>query len=104
MFLKNKELGFSADFPALLVFDNFSGQCTPKLLKTIDDHHNIFCPHSPELHCHVYGMCGRVSRIIKSLDCVNKLRELKRHRDKLGACPGGKRGVGEVEWKKTLNI
>ena len=31
--------------------------------------------------CHVYGMCGRVSRIIKSLDRVHKLRELKRHRN-----------------------
>ena len=36
---QRKKLGLSADFPALLVFDNFSGQCTPQLLKTIDAHH-----------------------------------------------------------------
>ena len=29
----------SADFPALLLFDNFSGQYTPELLKTIDALH-----------------------------------------------------------------
>jgi len=36
---KQEKLGFSLDFPALLLFDNFSGQCTPELLKTIDANH-----------------------------------------------------------------
>ena len=26
---KREDLGMPADFPALLLFDNFSGQCTP---------------------------------------------------------------------------
>ena len=55
--------------------------------------------------CHVYGMCGRVSRIIKSLDRVYKLQELKRHCNKLGACPGEKNRKREVERKKkTFNF
>ena len=33
---------------------------------------------------------GHVSNIIKSLDRVYKLQELKRHRNKLGACPGAR--------------
>ena len=36
---KREDLGMSADYPALLLFDNFSGQCTPGLLKMIDAHH-----------------------------------------------------------------
>ena len=36
---KRKDLGMSVDFPALLLFDNFSGQCTPEVLKTIYTHH-----------------------------------------------------------------
>ena len=36
---KREDLGMSADFPALLLFDNFSGQCTPEVLKMIYTHH-----------------------------------------------------------------
>ena len=32
---------FGSEHPALLLFDNFSNQCTPPMLKTIDDNHII---------------------------------------------------------------
>ena len=49
---KQKKIRISADFPTSLVFENFSGQCTPELLRTIDRHltSHIRCPHSPKLH------------------------------------------------------
>ena len=36
---KREDLGTPADFPALLLFDNFSGQCTPEVFKMIYTHH-----------------------------------------------------------------
>ena len=36
---KRGELKLPADYPALLLFDNFNGQCTEQILKLIDDHH-----------------------------------------------------------------
>jgi len=33
---KHNELKLSADQPAILIFDNFKGQCTPELLKLLD--------------------------------------------------------------------
>ena len=34
---KQHELNLPADYPSLLLFDNFNGQCTETLLKMIDD-------------------------------------------------------------------
>ena len=34
---KQKYLGLTTEYPALLLFDNFSGQCTEDLLKLIDN-------------------------------------------------------------------
>ena len=34
---KQYELNLPADYPSLLLFDNFNGQCTETLLKMIDD-------------------------------------------------------------------
>ena len=39
MWLKREDLGMSADFPTLLLFDNFSRQCTPSVFKIIYTHH-----------------------------------------------------------------
>ena len=36
---KRVTLGLPMDYPALLLFDNFNGQCTENLLKRIDSHH-----------------------------------------------------------------
>ena len=34
---KQNELNLPAEYPSLLLFDNFNGQCTKRLLKMIDD-------------------------------------------------------------------
>ena len=34
---KKDELGLAQEYPSLLLFDNFNGQCTEELLKLIDD-------------------------------------------------------------------
>ena len=34
---KKNELDLPAEYPVLLIFDNFNSQCTKKLLKMIDD-------------------------------------------------------------------
>ena len=46
---KKEELGLPAEYPSLLLFDNFNGQCTEELLKLIDGN-NINTYHSCKLH------------------------------------------------------
>ena len=36
---KRRELKLPPDFPGLVIFDNFNGQCTENILKLIDDNH-----------------------------------------------------------------
>ena len=36
---KRRELKLPPDFPGLVIFDNFNGQCTEDILKLIDDNH-----------------------------------------------------------------
>ena len=63
---KREDLGMSADFPALLLFNNFSGQCTPEVLKMI---YSSFYTH----HMHVALVPSNCTDRLQPLDLsVNK--------------------------------
>ena len=47
--VKRKELKLAADYPALVLFDTFKGQCTDKVYRLLDQN-NILCHQSCKLH------------------------------------------------------
>ena len=53
---KQNELNLPAEYPALLLFDNFNGQCTETLLKMIDD--------------------NNINTVIIPANCTNRLQPL----------------------------
>ena len=52
---KRRELKLPPDYPGLVIFDNFNGQCTEEILKLIDENHINVIIYSP---CQLYGQAS----------------------------------------------
>ena len=46
---KREELGLSATYPALAIFDEFNGQMTDAVFSLLEKNH-IYCYHATKLH------------------------------------------------------
>ena len=76
---KRSELKLDEDHPALVIFDNFTAQCTEQFFKQIESHHitNALVPAN-------YGVIVNLKRLSLIIICIQDNMFTTMH--KTGAC------------------